>query len=72
MSNCPICKSDKHEVLGFSQIGKGYLKREGNMTTDGHRYYSIHEYLCLDCGYVHKKMNEANLKKYLEDAPYFK
>lgn len=72
MSNCPICKSENHDVLGFSQIGRGYFKAEGNRTTEGSHYYSIHEYLCLDCGYVYKEMNEGNLKEYLNDKPYFK
>lgn len=71
MDKCPFCNNNKLAVIGSNQIGGRYRKTEGNQTTEGMRYYTIQEVICLDCGAVHKSMNQPNLKKYLEDKQFF-
>ncbi|MDF2544333.1 MAG: hypothetical protein K0S47_4051 [Herbinix sp.] len=74
MSECPFCNSNNTEGVNHNMgyISRSYEKREGNMTTKGTRSYPFHEFLCLDCGMVHKKMIKGNLDGYITDKPYLK
>lgn len=74
MSECPFCNSNNTEGVNYNtdHIFRSYKKREGNMTTSGSRTYPFHEFFCLDCGMVHKKMTKNYLDNYIADKPYLK
>ena len=72
MSKCPFCGSENTRCLSLRDgIHENYKKVTKNCTQTGTHFFPISEELCLECGYVFKKMSDENLKKYHEEKEYF-
>lgn len=76
MYKCPFCGSENTELLSTSDGLFRKCVRNGvdgmeSCTVERRINYPFAEELCLDCGYVFKKMDDEVLKDYIEDKPYF-
>ena len=76
MPKCPFCSSeDIDRMISGESIYKHYEKKINSgmtqITETGTRNYPIEKFICLDCGYVFKKMNTRCLEDYNQDKQYF-
>lgn len=79
MNKCPFCNSDAIIAFGRGNgFNRNYEKEEDNGTPMFHNivhktwsmYFQMSKYLCTQCGMVHEKLSEDNLKYLKENEQY--
>ncbi|EGD49584.1 hypothetical protein Cpap_4022 [Ruminiclostridium papyrosolvens DSM 2782] len=73
MHECLFCKGNSVEKLPNSTTKDGIIRdyrNEIEMRASSN-YYCPDTYLCLDCGYLMKKLSKDVLEKYKVDMKFF-
>ncbi len=79
MNKCPFCGSEAVVSFGNGEtVYKYYEKNEEHGTAMSRSYshqtwdlpFTSHKFLCTQCGIIHEKLNESQLKDFLDNQQY--
>ncbi len=74
MNECLLCKGNSIEKLPVDSTTKDGIFRDYRNDIErraSSNYYYPDTYICLDCGYIMKKLNKDALEKYKADMKFF-